>query len=119
MCSRHFNHRCKGITMATFKPEEMRAIEEGGNAVRPQRFRSSCAQGLGCCAQCCRGVGRLHHAERLLSYTDLTCLLQVALAKYLAKWSSSDLSKPTDRCAALPCSTSDLPSIRHNQALQG
>ncbi|KAK9842336.1 hypothetical protein WJX81_007487 [Elliptochloris bilobata] len=53
---RQFNHRCKGITMATFKPEEMRAIEEGGNAV--------------------------------------------ALAKYLAKWSPSDLPKPIDRSVA-------------------
>ena len=75
MCSRHFNHRCKGITMATFKPEEMRAIEEGGNAVRPQRLRSACARWLTCCAQCCGGVVRLGHAEatRLLSYTDLNC----------------------------------------------
>jgi hypothetical protein len=31
--SRQFNHRCKGVTMATFKPEEVAAIEDGGNAV--------------------------------------------------------------------------------------
>ena len=53
MCSRQFNHRCKGITMATFKTEEMRAIEEGGNAVRPQRFCNSCARWL---AACCAAV---------------------------------------------------------------
>ena len=35
--SRQFNHRCKGVTMATFKPEEIQAIEDGGNAVRKQK----------------------------------------------------------------------------------
>ena len=39
--------------MATFKPEEMRAIEEGGNAVRPQRSCKSCARWL---AACCAAV---------------------------------------------------------------
>ncbi|CAL8470830.1 g10372 [Coccomyxa elongata] len=28
---RQFSHRCKGVSMATFKPEEIRALEEGGN----------------------------------------------------------------------------------------
>lgn len=32
-CSRQFNHRCKGISMASFKPEEIRALENGGNGV--------------------------------------------------------------------------------------
>jgi len=48
--SRQFNHRCKGISMATFKPEEMRAIEEGGNAVRPP-----CVAGFARTAGRCRG----------------------------------------------------------------
>lgn len=39
--SRQFNHRCKGVTMATFKPEEIAAIEDGGNAVRFFAFFSS------------------------------------------------------------------------------
>ncbi|KAK9802881.1 hypothetical protein WJX73_000451 [Symbiochloris irregularis] len=30
---REFNHRCKGITMATFKPDEVVAVQQGGNAV--------------------------------------------------------------------------------------
>ncbi|CAL5223383.1 g5891 [Coccomyxa viridis] len=30
---RQFNHRCKGISMASFKPEEIRALENGGNGV--------------------------------------------------------------------------------------
>ena len=34
-CSRQFNHRTKGVSMATFKPEEIRALEEGGNGVCP------------------------------------------------------------------------------------
>ena len=42
-CSRQFSHRCKGISMATFKPEEIRALEEGGNG-------ASCLQLL-CCLQ--------------------------------------------------------------------
>ena len=34
-CSRHFGHRCKGISMATFKPEEVQALQAvGGNSVR-------------------------------------------------------------------------------------
>eukprot|EP00884_Botryococcus_braunii_P000864 jgi/Botrbrau1/10779/Bobra.0119s0005.2 len=53
---RHFNHRVKGVTMATFKPEEMTAIEQGGNAV--------------------------------------------ALAKYLARWTSDALPRPIDRSFA-------------------
>lgn len=32
-CSRQFNHRCKGISMASFKPEEIRGLENGGNGV--------------------------------------------------------------------------------------
>ena len=33
ICSRQFNHRCKGISMASFKPEEIKALEAGGNGV--------------------------------------------------------------------------------------
>ncbi|KAK9830238.1 hypothetical protein WJX72_010505 [[Myrmecia] bisecta] len=50
---RQFNHRCKGVSMATFKPDEMKQIELGGNKVAEQT--------------------------------------------YLAKWSPSDLPRPTDR----------------------
>lgn len=31
--SREFNHRVKSISMATFKPEEVKALQAGGNAV--------------------------------------------------------------------------------------
>jgi hypothetical protein len=32
--SREFNHRVKSISMATFKPEEIKGLQEGGNKVR-------------------------------------------------------------------------------------
>jgi hypothetical protein len=41
--SRQFNHRCKGVTMATFKPEEIQAIEDGGNAVREEESSGALA----------------------------------------------------------------------------
>lgn len=50
---RQFSHRVKGLSTSTFKPEEIKALESGGN--------------------------------RIAAYT------------YLAKWSPSDLQKPTDR----------------------
>lgn len=50
---RQFSHRVKGLSTSTFKPEEIKALEAGGN--------------------------------RIGAYT------------YLAKWSPSDLQKPTDR----------------------
>lgn len=33
-CSRQFGHRVKGVSMSTFKPEEVQALAESGNAVR-------------------------------------------------------------------------------------
>ena len=33
MFSREFNHRVKGISMSSFKPEEVEALEKGGNKV--------------------------------------------------------------------------------------
>lgn len=37
--SRNFNHRAKGVTMSTFKPDEIKALQAGGNAVRSGRGR--------------------------------------------------------------------------------
>lgn len=34
-CSRQFSHRVKGLSTSTFKPEEIKALEAGGNRVRP------------------------------------------------------------------------------------
>ena len=51
--SRQFSHRVKGVSLATFKPEEVAALEETGNAL--------------------------------------------VLGTYLARWSPSDLPKPTGR----------------------
>ena len=42
--------------MATFKPTEMRAIEEGGNAVRLHRIRSLSAQWFTHSTRCCSRV---------------------------------------------------------------
>lgn len=35
---REFNHRVKSISMATFKPEEVKALQEGGNEVARQKW---------------------------------------------------------------------------------
>jgi len=32
-CSRQFSHRVKGLSTSTFKPEEIKALEAGGNRV--------------------------------------------------------------------------------------
>ena len=32
-CSRQFGHRVKGVSMSTFKSDEVAALEESGNAV--------------------------------------------------------------------------------------
>ncbi|KAK9833649.1 hypothetical protein WJX74_001742 [Apatococcus lobatus] len=37
---RQFHHRVKGISMATFKPEEMKAIQQGGNQEAASAFLS-------------------------------------------------------------------------------
>lgn len=32
-CSRQFGHRVKGVSMSSFKPDEIKALQEGGNGV--------------------------------------------------------------------------------------
>ena len=80
--SRQFNHRCKGVTMATFKAEEIQAIEDGGNAVRKRK-------GMGD-----QGAGRKrrppHSALTLLSHT------------YSSPWAPSWPAGPPPTCQSPP-----------------
>ena len=99
-CSRQFNHRCKGISMASFKPEEIRALENGGNGV-------SACDWTSCCSLVGRTMPLTHVSHELfklfvnLRHLRLDPPTQVALAAYLAKWNPRDAPKPIDRCAAL------------------
>lgn len=36
--SRKYGHRAKSVSMATFKPEEVRGMEEGGNHVAANSY---------------------------------------------------------------------------------
>ena len=70
--------------MATFKPEEIQAIEDGGNAVS-EKF--------------CGAFTRSRSLLNLPGADPLPFLpsFQVAMGTFLARWSPDDLPKPTDR----------------------
>ena len=78
--------------MASFKPEEIRALESGGNGV------SAHARLLLCLPK----KDKFHHVCELFKLhashkPSQKPASQVALAIYLAKWNPRDAPKPIDR----------------------
>ena len=121
-CSRQFGHRVKGVSMSTFKTEEVAALEEAGNAVGGGgRWWGRCAAG-GCRRRLQQLPTRgavcmlLLHAERPHASDPSPALrccpahlpyppslvaspppLQRFAAFFLHKWQSAALPKPVDR----------------------
>ena len=88
--SRTFGHRVKGVSMSTFKPEEITALQEGGNGVSSH----------GRCLQAASHAGRAAGCPavpRTTAFLPAPLHLQRFAAYHLAKWQSGMLPKPVDR----------------------
>ena len=105
--SRQFSHRVKGISMSTFKPEEMKALEAGGNGVSPPAFSIPQQSSPSRNAQHTSNP-HLTHAAPLLATTVLVLRLE-----HRCTWPSGDHQNCRSQLTGQPTSLQRLQQLLH------
>lgn len=121
-CSRQFGHRVKGVSMSTFKPEEVAALAESGNAVggrtagswvlpppavvppaacsRPREPRAACTQRLALRGRTCQRLACPAAANHpSLPCPPVPCCLSLVCRSALPHTTCT--SGPLQRCPSL------------------